>query len=271
MPPDDIVIQPFDNGEFDHRYDDVLVPAIEAAKLEPYRVDRDPSAVVPIDTIEDNIRIADICLADISEKNPNVWYEVGYALASGKEVVLICKEGSEFPFDVRHRSIIRYTTGSKRNLAKLQTDISAQLQVRVQKAKRIATISPIKPVHGLSSPEMLALAILMESTLLPYGGLVPPSLADDMEKGEITKFGTAVAIEGLLQKSYIEMADIQDYNDNVTICRITKSGIKWCLDNQSKFTQKITAPPPQPRRGYNPPVQQPAPVDDPAEEDDIPF
>jgi nucleoside 2-deoxyribosyltransferase len=266
-----VVIQPFDNGEFDHRYDDVLVPAIEAAKLEPYRVDRDPSAVVPIDTIEDNIRNADICLADISDKNPNVWYEVGYALASGKEVVLICKEGSEFPFDVRHRSIIRYTTGSKRNLAKLEADISAQLQVRVQKTKLIANISPIKRVQGLSSPEMLALALLMESTLLPYGGMTPSSLADDMEKGGVTRFATTLAIEGLLQKTYIERCDTQDYNDTVNIYRITKSGIKWCLENQSKFTQRITPPAPQSGTGYKPPKRQPAPVDDSAEEDDIPF
>jgi hypothetical protein len=151
-----VVIQPFDNGEFDHRYDDVLVPAIEAAKLEPYRVDRDPAAVVPIDTIEDSIRNADICLADISEKNPNVWYEVGYALASGKEVVLICKEGSDFPFDVRHRSIIRYTTGSTRNLVKLETEISAQLQVRGKRPVKcvfIPSAGNVKMSRCRQSPE----------------------------------------------------------------------------------------------------------------------
>lgn len=38
------VIQPFDGGPFDKRYDDVIAPAIVAAGLEPYRVDRDPRA-----------------------------------------------------------------------------------------------------------------------------------------------------------------------------------------------------------------------------------
>ncbi|MBU0719064.1 MAG: hypothetical protein KJ749_12505 [Planctomycetes bacterium] len=38
------VIQPFDDGgEFDKRYEDVFLPAIRDAGLEPYRVDRDPS------------------------------------------------------------------------------------------------------------------------------------------------------------------------------------------------------------------------------------
>ncbi len=46
------VIQPFDEGRFDKRYEDVYVPAIEAASLEAYRVDRDPSATIPIEQIE---------------------------------------------------------------------------------------------------------------------------------------------------------------------------------------------------------------------------
>lgn len=46
------IIQPFDKGEFDKRYDDVFVPAVEAAGLQPYRVDRDLTAVIPIETIE---------------------------------------------------------------------------------------------------------------------------------------------------------------------------------------------------------------------------
>ena len=70
------VIQPFDDGAFDKRYDDILIPAIEAAGLTPYRVDRDPIASIPIEKIEEEIRRSDICLADISTNNPNVWFEL---------------------------------------------------------------------------------------------------------------------------------------------------------------------------------------------------
>ena len=106
------VMQPFDKGEFDKRYDDVFAPAVKNAGLEPYRVDRDLSVSIPIQAIEENIRDADVCLADISEANPNVWFEVGYALANGREIVLVCKEGSKFPFDVQQRTINRYRTES---------------------------------------------------------------------------------------------------------------------------------------------------------------
>lgn len=79
------VMQPFDGSTFDRRYEEVFKPAIEAAKLEPYRVDQDPKASVPIDEIERGIREAQVCLAEITHDNPNVWFELGYAIACGRE------------------------------------------------------------------------------------------------------------------------------------------------------------------------------------------
>ena len=111
------VIQPFDGGAFDKRYEDIFVPAIKASGLDPYRVDRDPSVSIPIDQIEDGIRKSDVCLADISTNNPNVWFELGFAIAAGKEGVLVCahRPDHRFPFDIQPRSIIPYRTGSARD------------------------------------------------------------------------------------------------------------------------------------------------------------
>jgi hypothetical protein len=103
------VIQPFDEGgPYDKRYADVLVPAIKGADLEPYRVDRDPATTIPIDDIEDNIRTSEICLADITPDSPNIWYEVGFAFANEKPVVMVCAKPrpTKAPFDVQHRHII---------------------------------------------------------------------------------------------------------------------------------------------------------------------
>lgn len=78
------VIQPFDKGAFDKRFDEILTPAIKASGLDPYRVDRDPSASIPIESIEEGIKDATLCLADVSTDNPNVWFELGYAIAREK-------------------------------------------------------------------------------------------------------------------------------------------------------------------------------------------
>src|SRR5688572_3287132 len=71
------VIQPFDAGRFDKRFEDVFSPAITESGLTPYRVDRDPSVSIPIDEIESGIRSCAVCLADVTLDNPNVWFELG--------------------------------------------------------------------------------------------------------------------------------------------------------------------------------------------------
>jgi nucleoside 2-deoxyribosyltransferase len=86
------VIQPFDKGNFEKRFWDVYDPAIRNA--EPYRVDQDDGVQVPIESIEQGIRDAAVCLADITSDNPNVWFELGFAFASKRPVVMVCSDGT---------------------------------------------------------------------------------------------------------------------------------------------------------------------------------
>ena len=112
--PKCFVIQPFDDGKFDKRYRDTFAPAIRDASLEPYRVDQDPRVQVPIDAIEKGIGDAAVCLADITANNPNVWYELGFAFAANRPVIMVCAhDRADFPFDIQHRTVIRYKTDSR--------------------------------------------------------------------------------------------------------------------------------------------------------------
>jgi hypothetical protein len=65
-----------------------------------------PGALV--NKIHDLIREASFLIADISEKNPNVYYEVGFASALAKPVVFITKDKTTVPFDVAHLPYIEY-------------------------------------------------------------------------------------------------------------------------------------------------------------------
>ena len=231
------VIQPFDKGEFDERYDDILEPAIRKARIEPYRVDRDPGALIPIETIEQNIRDCEYCLADISHDNPNVWYEVGYGLARGKDVVLICSdERTKFPFDIRHRNIILYSRRSPRHFDKLTSDITARLEALAKRTKTVESISPLKPTEGLRSHEVTALALIMASTLESPNGIYPYNFQADMQKIGYTKIAATLAFEGLAEKKFVELSLDLNYNDDqVEFIRITSLGRAWCLANQQRF------------------------------------
>jgi len=157
------VIQPFDGGIFDKRYDDIFVPAITAGGLEAYRVDRDPAVNIPIVDIEKSIQNSEVCLADITRDNPNVWFELGFAIALKKEVVLVCssERKTKFPFDVQHRAIIRYKNESQSDFEKLGEEITKRISALLKKQKgieKLSTVSPIADSEGLSTHEIEAVS-----------------------------------------------------------------------------------------------------------------
>ena len=156
------VIQPFDGDQYDKRYKDVFAPAIKNADLEPYRVDQDPSVSVPIDDIERGIENSSVCFAEISTDNPNVWFELGYAIASKREMVLVCSDERKtpFPFDVQHRKIIKYSTQSKSDFETVQSKITEQLKavlIRRENLGRLSSLSSVSRVEGLEQYEIAGL------------------------------------------------------------------------------------------------------------------
>ena len=140
------VMQPFDSGAFDKRYESVFAPAIKSAGVEPYRVDRDPSVSIPIQEIENGIRDSELCFADITTDNPNVWFELGFALAIPREVVLVCSDErkTRYPFDVQHSSIIQYKTGAPQDFDELKPKIAVRIQAVLKKHNGFAHIDAYK-------------------------------------------------------------------------------------------------------------------------------
>jgi hypothetical protein len=58
--------------------------------------------------IYNQIAKADIVVADMTGRNPNVFYEVGYAHALGKRVILLTRAAEDIPFDLKDYSHIVY-------------------------------------------------------------------------------------------------------------------------------------------------------------------
>ncbi len=58
--------------------------------------------------IHDAIRAAEFVVADISQASPNIFYEVGYSVASGKRLLLLAREKVAIPTDLRGVEVIRY-------------------------------------------------------------------------------------------------------------------------------------------------------------------
>ena len=56
----------------------------------------------------EGICTAQLILADCTEKNPNVFYEIGIAHTIGKKVVLITRSDKDIPSDIKHLEYILY-------------------------------------------------------------------------------------------------------------------------------------------------------------------
>jgi nucleoside 2-deoxyribosyltransferase len=240
------VIQPFDKGRFDKRYRDVFAPAIEAAGLEPYRVDRDPGASIIIEEIETRIRDADVCLADITTDNPNVWFELGYALASGKEVCLICADErvERYPFDVQHRLILKYSCESRSDFDELKEKVSERLRAilsKRQKLQKISSVSPLKDTEGLSQHEIITLCTIVENRTGPTSGISLDRIIEDMKALGYNKLAVNLGIEKLLMKDMIEITSEEGWDDwnkdtyTYDAYRLTPLGFEWLLKNEQKL------------------------------------
>jgi hypothetical protein len=239
--PTCFVIQPFDKGPYDRRYKDLLEPAIRDAGLDPYRVDEDPSVAVPIDDIENSIRESEICLADVTTNNPNIWYEVGYALANGRPVVFICHDPrpEPYPFDVRHRHVISYSTQSSSDFEKLRKEVTARLKAQVKKAEKLKTVaamSQVNPTEGLSPHEVAVLVTIMSEAYTPDDGVQPHRIKELMKRSGYTAVATTLAMAGLRQKEMIQFVEHGvDSNESFTLCSLTPAGLDWMLKNQDRF------------------------------------
>lgn len=241
--PTCFVIQPFDGGKFDKRFEDVYKPAIEAAGLEAYRVDKDPGVSVPIDAIEDGIKDASVCLADITADNPNVWYELGFAFASGRPVIMVCSEertGKKYPFDIQHRAIIPYHADSPSDFESLKQKLTSRLKATLQKGealRNIAEADPVASVEGLSHPEVMGLAIIAGSSFLPNTAVAVWGAKRDAERAGVTNMGFNLAIRRLAAKKYIEIEELWNDRDSEAYdgVRITEAGWAWIEANESRF------------------------------------
>ena len=189
------IVQPFDNGVFDQRYNDIIKPAVEACGLTPYRVDEDYGAEIPINTIAEKISFASLVIAEITTNNPNVWFELGYSLALYKPTILICSDEREeaYPFDVRHRKIITYSTKSLGDFNRFRENLELSISAKYP------TSSGIKP-DGITQEELMVLKFISRDQKTSFA--ITPE--NKIIKSILTKDKVLDCLKSLIRCGYLE-------------------------------------------------------------------
>jgi hypothetical protein len=121
---------------FGEAFDDVfhygIARPVENAGLLCERMDRSVFTGDVVETMKQRIRSARVVVADLSGSNPNVYFEIGFAWATGVPTVLLCDGDTDPHFDVRGHRYLRY-----RSIREAERHLSRELSVFVPRGERI--------------------------------------------------------------------------------------------------------------------------------------
>ena len=129
---------------FDAVYEQVIVPAIEAAAMQPIRADEEQVGGVIHKPMFERLLLCDYAVADLTTANANVFYELGvrHAARHHSTVLLFAEGRGQLPFDIGLLRALPYQlNGAGRPLNVEQT--RAALSERLQAARRAEVDSPL--------------------------------------------------------------------------------------------------------------------------------
>lgn len=98
----------YPEGHFTKIYEQIFKPAIEKAGYEAFRVDENKMCDSIMKKIFDAIYNCPMALCDLSNRNPNVLYELGLRQAYDKPVVLVQDDKTERIFDISGINTVTY-------------------------------------------------------------------------------------------------------------------------------------------------------------------
>jgi len=95
------VLIPFESP-YTEIYETIIKPTVEAEGFRCLKSDDIFSTTSVIEDIWENINKASIVIAEISDNNANVMYELGICHTVGKDVMMITQNPEKIPFNFRH-------------------------------------------------------------------------------------------------------------------------------------------------------------------------
>lgn len=103
------IAMPFAPVDLNTVYQDHVRPTlINRCGLRVERGDDIYSTQPIVEDIWNSINRARLIVAELTGRNPNVFYEVGMCHALGKDVVMLTQSMEDVPFDLRHLRVIHY-------------------------------------------------------------------------------------------------------------------------------------------------------------------
>jgi hypothetical protein len=174
-----------------------------------------------------------------------VWYELGFAFARKKDVVLVCcsdeRVKDDYPFDIRHRDIINYKASSSSDFELLNTKITERIKAFIKSSNTEKSLNTTSVnLNGLKQHELAFLSLVAENTITE-GDVALFEIKNRMNNSGFTDIAVKVSSSSLCRLELIEIASryLDSYGDECVIfCKLTEKGVEWILNNHDKFQFK---------------------------------
>ncbi len=147
-----LVIMPF-KEPFDTYYATIIAPAVKSASLDPIRADSLYRSTPIMNDLWQMVQKAKVLVAELTERNANVFYELGLAHAIGKPIVLVSETMDDVPFDLRPLRVLTYDKDDPSWGDKLRTKIVASLGETIEDPVEAVPSMFRKPVKSQAPAE----------------------------------------------------------------------------------------------------------------------
>lgn len=140
------VLMPFQEP-FTRYFAKIVKPAVENCGLYAVRGDSLFTPTAIMDDVWNGIRSARILIAELTGRNPNVFYELGLAHAISKPVVLIAQGIEDVPFDLRGIRVLLYDKDNPEWGEELKTKLIRAIREVMDRPLDAIPVTFKSPIH----------------------------------------------------------------------------------------------------------------------------
>lgn len=180
----------------------IISPVCQNCGFDAVRVDQINESDSITQTIIDKLLSSELVIADISEHNPNVFYEMGYRKCTNKPIIHLKRKGENIPFDVNTVRTFEYDL----------TDLDSVEEVKNRLQQTINTYS-FESAEDISSNDTEQSTQLF-SGILPLLYQIQDSITELKE--QINKKDTET-IQAIMQTSLNNAAKQEESPDTVML------------------------------------------------------
>ena len=231
------VIMPFSKSSENHseeywtkHYNNFLKPLIEEVSgIEAHRVEALRGDILR--QIITNLVVSYIVVAELTDHNPNVFWELGVRQSFKYNTITIAEEGVQLPFDISSKATLFYNVNNDSKLEEFKERFKAAIKDCIQNPNRpdsyvLETISgrgSLFEIMRLDEAKRRIEALISECKMNYKIWQETVEISDNIEDFLNTRFNFLTsAIESLVVNRYID-EDVRFYNSAEMYLRLLKN------------------------------------------------